>query len=1219
MRKYLLILFFAVLLLVRSQAGLETVFGNTDPMGVIAPFSPAESLIFRVDQSLELCDYAHIQGGRVVFEDHRGPGIEIYGVDLHTSQEFLVIHDTPHQHFPVIYGDIVAYTDLRYSTTGLDGTDIFARNLVTGQEITVTTAPGQQIKLAISDHYIVWEDDRDGETGSKSGSKRDIYGFDLHTGVEFKIAGGSAAQIHPDIDGSVVVWSENGHIVGKDLSTGESFTVSDYPSNKLRPAIYGDLVVWEDWRSGDWDLYAYRFSTEQEFPLVVATDDQQFAAISDQLIVWMDRRYGNWDIFVHVIETGDQFPISRNTRHQKWPSVDGNTVVWSDFKDLEPHIYGFQYNGIIPEDADYEIAGNPTNLIVGAYPDGLIRLTWKDNSEDETGFVIERQVGMAGDHYETLVTLPANTEAYDDLSTETNTPYWYRVYAVNESGRSATSNESYNFALPGGPFPNLQETYMLVLINELRSDPAKFGYSSYASQPPVIFNANMNYAARAHAAVSVLPGGSGGHVDWADRGPGDRAMASGYENPYVSENMATYGGPSAAEVEGVHLSFLNSHGHRDNLLTPGVMDAGLGYFYSTVQKAGSWVETFSGFRNPDPQMIPAAAVVPFDGTSDTTFTYIANYYSSQGQAPSSAKVFIDGAGYNLSLSTGKAHHGTYRYSQKLAVGPHEYYFLFTYGSGLSARWPEAGAIQFPTVRPKMPDVEPGVPQIFRLTAGIETTLSAAVHNRGEIAASDVAVRFYQGDPQTSGQLIGEVIIASITPGTSAQVSLTFTPLQPGWLDLYVWVDPENHIVESNEDNNLSMVRAAVRAGQFIWYVNGSVTQSGDGRSPQAAFKSIVMAIEQAWPGDTIQVAPGVYRENVSLPEGIILRGSGFDKTTIQGSGAGSVVNMAPGSTLKGFAITGSGSGYFDAGIWHNQGQITVRNNLFKNNSAGIFTWCWDSSCAAQAAIENNVFMNNLYSGVDANGWAVHRAVNNIFCGSDRGLNLNNPASYAANNILCENRVGLNGISQAEAHYNLYWENQTNHSGVSPGTGNIYADPLFIDFEEEYFHLQPGSPAVDAGHPHPQFNDLDGSRNDIGVYGGPYADFAFPNLSIKLLAASPRPTSDRPITIVLRVTNTGGGVRNLNGEVSVSQKYLFVPGSEQISRGSVDLGESLSLLVPTLPANGQVDIQFQVAAKYSGGRPDRLPVSSRFFWSDGEYSHTIYILVDGYELFVPLIP
>ena len=34
-----------------------------------------------------------------------------------------------------------------------------------------------------------------------------------------------------------------------------------------------------------------------------------------------------------------------------------------------------------------------------------------------------------------------------------------------------------------------------------------------------------------------------------------------------------------------------------------------------------------------------------------------------------------------------------------------------------------------------------------------------------------------------------------------------------------------------------------------------------------------------------------------------------------------------------------------------------------------------------------------------------------------------------------------------------------------------------------FALKPGSPLINAGPEEPQFNDHDGSRNDIGLYGG----------------------------------------------------------------------------------------------------------------------------------------
>ncbi len=34
-------------------------------------------------------------------------------------------------------------------------------------------------------------------------------------------------------------------------------------------------------------------------------------------------------------------------------------------------------------------------------------------------------------------------------------------------------------------------------------------------------------------------------------------------------------------------------------------------------------------------------------------------------------------------------------------------------------------------------------------------------------------------------------------------------------------------------------------------------------------------------------------------------------------------------------------------------------------------------------------------------------------------------------------------------------------------------------------LAPGSPAIDAGDPDPAYNDLDGTRNDMGYTGGPF--------------------------------------------------------------------------------------------------------------------------------------
>ena len=65
-----------------------------------------------------------------------------------------------------------------------------------------------------------------------------------------------------------------------------------------------------------------------------------------------------------------------------------------------------------------------------------------------------------------------------------------------------------------------------------------------------------------------------------------------------------------------------------------------------------------------------------------------------------------------------------------------------------------------------------------------------------------------------------------------------------------------------------------------------------------------------------------------------------------------------------------------------------------------------------------------------------------------------------------------------------WQNEVvNYSDCSSGLGDISEDPLFIS--ENDYHLKSNSLCIDAGDPSLEFNDSDGSKNDMGVYGGPY--------------------------------------------------------------------------------------------------------------------------------------
>jgi len=80
----------------------------------------------------------------------------------------------------------------------------------------------------------------------------------------------------------------------------------------------------------------------------------------------------------------------------------------------------------------------PSNLTATAASSSQINLSWKDNSNDEQGFKIERKTG-AGGAYSQIATVPANTTTYSNAGLSSSTTYYYRV-----SGYSGTSNSNYS-------------------------------------------------------------------------------------------------------------------------------------------------------------------------------------------------------------------------------------------------------------------------------------------------------------------------------------------------------------------------------------------------------------------------------------------------------------------------------------------------------------------------------------------------------------------------------------------------------------------------------------------------------------------------------------------------------------------------------------------------------------------------------------------------------
>jgi|GEM_PF-6731473 len=86
----------------------------------------------------------------------------------------------------------------------------------------------------------------------------------------------------------------------------------------------------------------------------------------------------------------------------------------------------------------------PTWLRVTTVSSSELKLTWQDNSNNETGFKVERKEGCCGP-WTPLPDAPANstgTATYESTGLKCGTTYAYHVWAFNAAGASAQTNEA---------------------------------------------------------------------------------------------------------------------------------------------------------------------------------------------------------------------------------------------------------------------------------------------------------------------------------------------------------------------------------------------------------------------------------------------------------------------------------------------------------------------------------------------------------------------------------------------------------------------------------------------------------------------------------------------------------------------------------------------------------------------------------------------------------
>ncbi|MBK6766339.1 MAG: hypothetical protein IPG71_08485 [bacterium] len=225
------------------------------------------------------------------------------------------------------------------------------------------------------------------------------------------------------------------------------------------------------------------------------------------------------------------------------------------------------------------------------------------------------------------------------------------------------------------------------------------------------------------------------------------------------------------------------------------------------------------------------------------------------------------------------------------------------------------------------------------------------------------------------------------------------------------------------------------------------------------FARIQDAINAATDFDTIRVRSGTYYETLNtFGKGIWLESEhGPMQTVIDANFSSRVVAVGPShekATIRGFWMING-----NALVSTSDAILDYFNNIVYSDSG---------STNFVASYFGGDIHNNLFSGSNA---IVH-------IGYHWGTFFNNIIQNATEYGMWNAATFRNPLDYG---YNVLWNNVQNYAFFEVGVRDINSDPL-LDLTQG--SLGNNSPALNAGHP--QILDIDGTRSDIGPFGGPYA-------------------------------------------------------------------------------------------------------------------------------------
>lgn len=224
-------------------------------------------------------------------------------------------------------------------------------------------------------------------------------------------------------------------------------------------------------------------------------------------------------------------------------------------------------------------------------------------------------------------------------------------------------------------------------------------------------------------------------------------------------------------------------------------------------------------------------------------------------------------------------------------------------------------------------------------------------------------------------------------------------------------------------------------------------------------------------------------ENVAGPDGqtLALHDSALraSRVAVDCEGGAAAVSGSGGMALLEADVRCLGG----VGVAVGRGDVEIRHSRIAGGSTALLASHDLEQLEERVRVWNSAL--GAERGIDARHVTL-QVVNSVVWGEVAAIEVRGPGIGSAirNSVLLDATCAVRAEprSALEIDWVATWGNQVDGCGVA-FQPTVHAEPRFVSFPSD-LRLAPTSPLLDAGDPGAGWRDRDGTRNDLGMFGGP---------------------------------------------------------------------------------------------------------------------------------------